>query len=49
MEDQGLRKHTRANSKKTKGVEAKKLDDMKASVENMNILADQAADLLKTL
>lgn len=48
-DDQGPSKHTRTNSKKTEGVEAKQMDDLKASAENMNILVDQAADLLKTL
>lgn len=48
-EDQGSSKHTRANSKKTEGVEEKMLDDMKSFLENMNILADQVVDLLMTL
>ena len=48
-ENQGLSKHTRAYSKKTEGVEANNLDDMKDYVENMNILANQVVDLLKTL
>ena len=48
-EDQGPSKRTRANSKKNEDAEAKRLDDMKSSAENMNISADQAADLLKTL
>lgn len=47
--DQGPSKHTRANSKKNAGGGVKKLEEMKATIENMNILADQAADLLKTL
>ena len=48
-EDQELSKHTRANSKKNVGGEVKNLDEMKATMENMNILVDQVADLLKTL
>ena len=49
IKNQGPSKHTRANSKKNEGVEVKKLDEMKATVKNMNILVDQAADLLKNL
>ena len=41
-------KRTKANSKKIEVVEAKEMDDLKACVENMNILIDQAANLLKT-
>lgn len=48
-DDQGPSKFTRANLKKIEGVKAKEMDDLKASAENMNILADQATDLLKTL
>ena len=48
-EDQGPSKRTRDDSKKNEGVEENNLDDMKAYVENMNILVDQAVDLLKTL
>ena len=46
IENQGPSKSTRDHSKKARDV--KKMEDMKAIVENMHILADQAADLLKT-
>ena len=45
-ENQGPSKRTRAHSKKVR--DANKMEDMKAIVENMHILVDQAADLLKT-
>ena len=48
-EDRGSRKCIRDNSKKNVGVEEKKLDDTKASEQNMNILVGQATNLLKTL
>ena len=48
-EEQGPNKRTRANSKKTEAMEAKEMDDLKALMVKMNILADQAADVLKTL
>lgn len=47
-EDQGTRKRTRAFSKKNE-VEDKDMDELRASVVNINILANQAANLLKTL
>ena len=42
-----MSKHTQAHS--NKGVDVNKKDGMKATVENMHILADQVADLLKTM
>lgn len=48
-EEHGPDKQTRDNSKKTELLEAKDMDDLKASVVNMNILTDQATDVLKTL
>ena len=47
-EDQGPSKCTRANSNKTKVLEEKEIDKLKAFVVKMNILADQVANLLKT-
>ena len=47
IENQGPSKHTWSHSKK--GVDVNKMDEMKTTVENMHILTDQAADLLKTL
>ena len=43
-DNQGPSKHTRAHSKKVGDVS--KVEDMKATAENMHILVDQAADLL---
>ncbi len=48
-EDQGPNKCTRDNSKKIEVMEDKEIDKMKGSAMNMNILVDQAIDLLKTL
>ena len=48
-EDQGHSKCTRANLKKTKVMDEKEINELKASIVNMNILIDQAIDLLKAL
>lgn len=48
-EDHGPRKYIRGNLKKSKVMDDKEIDELRASTVNMNILADRAANLLKTL
>lgn len=48
-EDQGPNKCTRENSKKTEMVKVREIKELKASIMNMNILADQTTDILKNL
>ena len=45
VDSQGPKKHTRAHSKKTEDIA--KRDEVKAMVENMQMLVDQALDLTK--
>lgn len=47
-DDQGPSKCTRVGSKKSEAMDDKELDELRASIVKMNILADQAMDLLKT-
>ena len=47
VDSQGPSKRTRAHSKKIK--DTSKRDEVKAMVENMHMLADQALDLTKTV
>ena len=48
-EDQGPSKQTQANMKKVEESKEKELDELKALAANMNILVEQAVDLLKTM
>ena len=47
-DDQGPNKRTRESSKKLWVMEDEEIDELRASTVNMNILADQATNLLKT-
>lgn len=46
-ENQGPSKYTRAHSKKNE--EKKRMEEVKATAENMDILVDQAVEMLKTM
>ena len=48
-EDHGPNKWNRANSKMTEIMKPKEMDDLKASTMNINILADQVANVVKNL
>ena len=47
VENQGPSKCTRAHSKKNE--EVNKMEEVKATTENIHILVDQAVDLIKTI